>query len=98
MDPTGGIVYDGDNEVRLQNPSGGDLTGEVMPEEMDTELQALALEQDELKQCMVFQQQKNKLLMMRVRAQDLRHELEGEQNCEKDICDHTSRCNDSRRK
>ncbi len=71
MDPSVGDVYDSVKEVsdvRLQNPSGGDMTGELTPEEMDKELQALALEQEELKQHMVFQHQKNKLLMMRARA------------------------------
>ncbi len=71
------------------------MTDELTPEEMDKELQALALEQEELKQCMVFQRQKNKLLLMRVHVQDLRHDLEGEQNREKDIRDHTSHCNNS---
>ncbi len=66
-----------------------------MPEEMDKELHALALEQEEQKQDMVFQQQKNKLLLMRARAQDLRHDLEGKLNHQKDIRDRTSRCNDS---
>ncbi len=60
MDPSVGDVYNSVKEVgdvSLQNPSGGDMTGELTPE--DKELQALALEQEELKQHMVFQQQKN---------------------------------------
>ncbi len=98
MDPLVGDVYDSVNEVgdvRLQNPSGGDLIGELMAEEMDMELQAFALEQEDLKQCMMFQQQKIQLLLMRAHAQDLRHDLEGQQNHEKYIGDHTSCCNDS---
>ncbi len=81
MDPSVGDVYDSVNEVgdvRLQKPSGGEVTGKLTPEEMDKELQALTLEQEELKQSMVFQQQKNKVLLMRARALDLRHELEEE--------------------
>ncbi len=70
MDPSVG-------DVRLQNPSSGDVTGELMPEEMDKELQALA------KAMCGVPIAENKLLLMRAVAQDLRHELEGEQNGEK---------------
>ncbi len=72
-----------EKDCSLQNPSGGgeDKTNNLTPKEIDTEMYALAAEEDEHR--MINQQQKNKHLMMRAHACDLRQELDQEKNHER---------------
>ncbi len=71
---------------------------ELTSENMELELQALALEEEELRKRMLFQQQRNKLLLMRAHAEELRQELQQEESNEKNLRDHKSRFNNSHSK